>query len=49
MGLLRKEVTIPDDIIQEDEVINAMFYGENIHLPGDQLENYFDERRIGNR
>ena len=29
LGLLKGQVDIPDDFMEEDEQINAMFYGEN--------------------
>ena len=28
LGLLKGKLTIPDDIMDEDEEINAMFYGD---------------------
>ncbi len=30
LGLLKGKLHIPDDIMQEDEVINEMFYGESL-------------------
>jgi len=30
LGLLKGKFHIPDDIMQEDEVINEMFYGESL-------------------
>jgi len=29
LGLLAGKFTVPDDFLEEDESINAMFYGEN--------------------
>ncbi|OIQ00805.1 MAG: hypothetical protein AUK35_01075 [Zetaproteobacteria bacterium CG2_30_46_52] len=29
LGLLTGKFTVPDDFLEEDESINAMFYGEN--------------------
>ncbi len=29
LGLLKKEIVICDDFLQEDEEINKMFYGDN--------------------
>jgi prevent-host-death family protein len=29
LGLLKGQITIPDDFLDEDDEINAMFYGEN--------------------
>jgi antitoxin (DNA-binding transcriptional repressor) of toxin-antitoxin stability system len=28
LGLLKNQITIPDDFMDEDEEINAMFYGD---------------------
>ncbi|MCY4427811.1 MAG: type II toxin-antitoxin system prevent-host-death family antitoxin [Halieaceae bacterium] len=28
LGLLKGLLTLPDDLMEEDEVINAMFYGD---------------------
>ena len=28
LGLLKDQIDIPDDFMDEDEVINAMFYGD---------------------
>ena len=29
LGLLRGELSIPDNFNEEDEIVNAMFYGED--------------------
>jgi antitoxin (DNA-binding transcriptional repressor) of toxin-antitoxin stability system len=29
LGLLQGEFTVPDDLLEEDEEINEMFYGDN--------------------
>ena len=29
LGLLGKKFTVPDDILEEDDEINAMFYGDD--------------------
>lgn len=29
LGLLKGQITIPDDFLEEDEEINSMFYGDS--------------------
>ncbi len=29
LGLLKGKLTVPDDVMEEDEAINAMFYGDD--------------------
>ena len=30
LGLLKDKITVPDDIMKEDEEINEMFYGDKV-------------------